>query len=93
MNTTADLLLLLIFLSALYTVLGLLSGLAEKARELSLRRHQQRWRLRRGARRRTPRRRAKTLRPGAWTPIPHLGPQQTKLVRTRRQSPAATAAG
>jgi len=55
MNTAADLLVILVFLAAFYTVLGLLCGIFEKARELLARPHQRR-RMRRSPRRRTPRR-------------------------------------
>jgi hypothetical protein len=55
MNTTADLLVILVFLAGFYTILGLLCGVAEKARELTARPYQRR-RMRKGTRRRTPRR-------------------------------------
>lgn len=55
MNTAANLLSILIFLAALYTVLGLLCGIAEKLRELTARPYQRR-RMRRTTRRRTRRR-------------------------------------
>ena len=55
MNTAADLLVILTFLSGLYTVLGMLCGIAEKARELTARPYQRR-RMRKSTRRRTPRR-------------------------------------
>jgi hypothetical protein len=53
MNTAANLLSILVFLAALYTILGLLCGIAEKLRELTDRPYQ------RARRRRTPRRRAR----------------------------------
>jgi hypothetical protein len=93
MNTTADLLLLLISLSALYTVLGLLCGVAEKARELSAR-HYQRRRMRRGTPRRTPRRSAKILTPAARkTPVRHGVAVQATVVRARRRTSTVTAVG
>lgn len=55
MNTAANLLVILVFLAGFYTVLGLLCGIAEKARELTARPYQRR-RMRRSTRRRTPRR-------------------------------------
>jgi hypothetical protein len=86
MNTTADLLLLLIFLSALYTALGLLCGVAEKARELSARHHQRR-RVRRVPLRRTPRRSTKILSPAArTTPVSHRMAAQATIARTRRRT-------
>lgn len=56
MNTTANLLLILVFLSGLFTCLGLLCGFAEKVQEMLARPHQRR-RVRKGTGRRTPRRR------------------------------------
>jgi hypothetical protein len=55
MNTAANLLVILIFLAAFYTVLGLLCGIVEKVRELTARPYQRR-RATRPTRRRTPRR-------------------------------------
>lgn len=55
MNTTANLLVILIFLSGLYTFLGLICGVVEKVQELLARPHQRR-RVRTSTRRRTPRR-------------------------------------
>lgn len=60
MNTAADLLVILVFLAAFYTVLGLLCGIFEKARGL-LARPLQRRPIRRSSRRRTPRRGLATL--------------------------------
>jgi hypothetical protein len=69
MNTTANLLVILIFLAAFYTFLGLISGIAEGARELVVR-PQRRRLLRRSPRRRTPRRRAGASSGGARRPRP-----------------------
>lgn len=73
MDTTANLLTILVFLAAFYTVLGLLCGIIEKARELFARPYQRR-RARNIPRRRTPRRGlatsgggTRTLRPLAAT--------------------------
>jgi hypothetical protein len=69
MDTTADLLLLLIFLSALYTFLGLLCGIAEKVQQVLARPHQRR-RLRKSTRRRTPRRGLTPGASGGWAQRP-----------------------
>jgi hypothetical protein len=55
MNTASNLLVILIFLSACYTLLGLLCGIAERLQEMLAMPHQRR-RVRRWTRRRTPRR-------------------------------------
>jgi hypothetical protein len=69
MNTAADLLLILVFLAAFYTVLGLLCGIAEKARELLARPHQRR-RMRRSPQRRMPPRRGAAMSGGIWKQRP-----------------------
>jgi hypothetical protein len=69
MDTTTDLLLLLIFLSGLYTCLGLLCGVAEKVQEILARPHQRR-RARKASRRRTPRRGLTALPGGTRAPRP-----------------------
>jgi hypothetical protein len=61
MNTAANLLVILTFLAAFYTFLGLLCGIAEWAGALAARPHQRR-RERRSYRRRTPRRAQADLR-------------------------------
>lgn len=66
MNTAADLLVILVFLAAFYTVLGLLCGIFEKARDLLSRTHQRR-RMRRSPRRRTPRRGLAAIADGTRT--------------------------
>jgi len=55
MNTAANLLVILVFLAAFYTALGLLCGIVEKVRELTAKPYQRR-RAPRPTRRRTPRR-------------------------------------
>jgi hypothetical protein len=55
MNTAANLLVILLFLSALYTFLGLVCGLVEKLQEVMARPYQRR-RVRKDPRRRTSRR-------------------------------------
>ena len=70
MGTAANLLVILIFLAAFYTFLGLLCAVAEKARELVARPHQRR-RVRRGTKRRTPRRGAAILSEGSCKPRSH----------------------
>ena len=55
MNTVANLLVILLFLSALYTFLGLVCGLVEKVQEVMARPYQRR-RVINDSRRRTPRR-------------------------------------
>jgi len=60
MNTTANLLVILLFLSAFYTSLGLICGIVEKARGLVARPHQRR-RARRTPPRRIPKRGLATL--------------------------------
>lgn len=75
MDTTTDLLVLLIFLSGLYTLLGLLCGIAEKVQEILARPHQRR-RVRKGTRRRTPRRGLATLVSGKRTPRPVRQPMR-----------------
>lgn len=76
MDTTTDLLLLLIFLSGLYTFLGLLCGILEKTREILARTHQRR-RMRRTTRRRTPRRELTAVSSGARTHRPaRIAPRQ-----------------
>ena len=55
MGTAANLLVILIFLAAFYTFLGVLCGITEKVQQLAARPNQRR-RARRSPRRRTPRR-------------------------------------
>jgi hypothetical protein len=55
MNTAANLLVILLFLSALYTFLGLVCGLVEKLQKVMARPYQRR-RIRKDPRRRMPRR-------------------------------------
>lgn len=69
MNTATNLLVILVFLSGVYTVLGLLCGILEKAGEM-LERTRQRRRLRRTTRRRTPRRELTAVSSGARTHRP-----------------------
>ena len=66
MDTTANMLTILVFLAAFYTVLGLLCGIFENARELLARPHQRR-RMRRSSRRRTPKRGLAALEGGTRT--------------------------
>jgi len=57
MSTIANLLVILIFLSGLYTLLGLISAVVERVEAMLSARPAQRRRLRREPHRRTPRRR------------------------------------
>ena len=66
MSTMANLLVILIFLSGLYTVLGLICAVAEKVQAMLSARPAQRRRLRREPHRRAPRRRpSRQTRAGA----------------------------
>lgn len=60
MNTMADLLVILTFLSGLYMVLGLLCGIVEKVQDFLAKPHQRR-RARKSPQRRTPRRGVETV--------------------------------
>jgi hypothetical protein len=69
MNTAANLLIVLLFLSALYTFLGLVCGLVEKLQKVMARPHQRR-RVRKDPRRRTPRRALVAVSGGGRPPGP-----------------------
>jgi hypothetical protein len=68
MTTLANMFVILLFLSALYTVLGLLCGLLEKVQEILAKPHRRRH-VHRGTRRRRPRRRTETV-PAGMRPQP-----------------------
>jgi len=92
MNTAANLLVILIFLAAFYTFLGLLCGIAEKASGLVIRPRPRR-RMRRSSRRRIPRRGMTAATDGSLRAGSLLAQTQEKPASRRRPAPSAAAAG